>query len=86
MVEDGEARLESSLISHVGYAIQAARGKAVFRGKISDTAHRAVMACDWGLTSCSVDAAYVDWDNPTGPFTEFWQQGLRTGYYQPLEG
>lgn len=30
---------------------------------------RAIVACDWG-TGCSVDAAYVDWDSPDGPWNE----------------
>ncbi len=48
--------------------LQIQEGRALLRAKLTN-ADMGVRSCNWGLTAivCSVDAAYTDWGNASGP-------------------
>jgi hypothetical protein len=63
----GQANFGNVGVSHVNKGLEV-YGHAIFRGSFHDITNRAITACNFGSSSCSVDAAFVDWGQATGPF------------------
>jgi hypothetical protein len=64
-------RINGGSLRHANIALSVSSGIVSFRGSIINSTDQngyAIRACDWGTAACSVDAAYVDWGTPEGPF------------------
>ena len=65
----GSRSVVSGTIEDSSTAIAASGGNLNFRGSLVDDPV-GVSSCDWGTTSCAVDASYTYWGNPSGPGEE----------------
>jgi hypothetical protein len=57
----GSNTITNAEISDVNTGLMVYSGSVVFRGIFNDVANKAIQACDWNSTDCSVDASYTDW-------------------------
>ena len=58
--------LVSGIVQHVLQALNISGGSWSVRGIVSDYT-KAIQACDWSSTQCSVDATHVYWGTASGP-------------------
>lgn len=65
---DGVSKIEDTEINHSTYGLEVLYAVAAFRGEFNNIAGKAIKACNWSETGCSVDASYVDWGSADGPF------------------
>lgn len=64
---DLAVNIQNSSILGGTLGIDARAGTISFRGKMVGVG-MGIRACNWVSRACSVDAAYVDWGDPAGPF------------------
>lgn len=64
----GSATFEATDIDSVGNGLYTPGGYVTFRGVFTNVSGKAIQACDWNSTNCSVDASYSDWGS-AGPTT-----------------
>jgi len=67
-ISSGNHNLLGISVNNATAVMTAYHGNAIFRGSVQNISGRAITACAWETSNCTVDAAYTDWSNVNGPF------------------